>query len=316
MNTSSNSREQKQQMINLAIKEYLNTPENLRSLTKVGEKYGVKRQTLSKHLKQLGFEVINYQNRVRVNEKAFDNINTEEQYYWLGFMYADGNISSTGNRLEMMLSIKDLAHLEKFRTFLKLETEIRTEICNGKEFCRLSVRNKHLWETLNSYGCTPRKSLTLEFPNIKILNNNKINVVHFIRGYVDGDGCLCHYKNSKNQIRTEISIVGTEKFLKTIKYIFGNKYGYIHNKSCTNWENKAYSLSFMGMIARKVARYLYEKATVYLDRKYEKYLYFCRLEEESSLRKSSKIGEGWDANTEITSKMAKGLEVLQSVEIE
>lgn len=70
------------------------------------------------------------------------------------------------------------------------------------------------------------------------------------------------------------------------------------------------------MIARKVARYLYEKATVYLDRKYEKYLYFCRLEEESSLRKSSKIGEGWDANTEITSKMAKGLEVLQSVEIE
>ena len=64
MNTSSNSREQKQQMINLAIKEYLNTPENLRSLTKVGEKYGVKRQTLSKHLKQLGFEVINYQNRV------------------------------------------------------------------------------------------------------------------------------------------------------------------------------------------------------------------------------------------------------------
>ena len=138
MNTSSNSREQKQQMINLAIKEYLNTPENLRSLTKVGEKYGVKRQTLSKHLKQLGFEVINYQNRVRVNEKAFDNINTEEQYYWLGFMYADGNISSTGNRLEMVLSIKDLAHLEKFRAFLKLETEIRTEICNGKEFCRLS----------------------------------------------------------------------------------------------------------------------------------------------------------------------------------
>ena len=27
----------------LAIKEYLNTQENLRSLTKVGEKYGVKR---------------------------------------------------------------------------------------------------------------------------------------------------------------------------------------------------------------------------------------------------------------------------------
>ncbi len=43
MNTSNNSKEQKQQIVNLAIEEYLNTPENLRSLTKLGEKYGVKR---------------------------------------------------------------------------------------------------------------------------------------------------------------------------------------------------------------------------------------------------------------------------------
>jgi DNA-binding phage protein len=55
-----NERERKQQIINLAIEEYLNTPETERSLTKLGEKYGVKRQTLSKHLKNRGYEVINY----------------------------------------------------------------------------------------------------------------------------------------------------------------------------------------------------------------------------------------------------------------
>ena len=55
-----NERERKQQIINLAIEEYLNTPESERSLTKLGEKYGVKRQTLSKHLKNRGYEVINY----------------------------------------------------------------------------------------------------------------------------------------------------------------------------------------------------------------------------------------------------------------
>lgn len=47
-------------------------------------------------------------------------------------------------------------------------------------------------------------------------------------------------------------------------------------------------------------RRLYENATIYLERKYNKYLEFCRLEEESSLRKSSKIGEGCDANPEVT----------------
>lgn len=299
MNNSNNSKEQKQQIINLAIEEYLNTPENLRSLTKLGEKYGIKRQTISKYLKQRGFDVINYQNRIRLNENAFDNMQTEEQYYWLGFMYADGNISSTGNRIEIRLSIKDLSHLEKFRQFLNLETEIRTGICNGNGFCHLSVRNKHLWNTLNNLGCIPCKSLKLKFPDIKIFNGNKLNILHFIRGYVDGDGCLSYYKHG-NSIKTEVNLVGTKEFLESVKQLFGNQYGHIQNKSCTNWNNKSYALSFQGMRARKFARFLYEKATIYLQRKYDKYLYFCHLEEESSLRKSSKIGEGCDANPELT----------------
>lgn len=64
--------------------------------------------------------------------------------------------------------------------------------------------------------------------------------------------------------------------------------------------NRAYSLKYSGVAARRVARLLYEKASIYLDRKYNKYKLFCLLEEGSSRRKSSKIGEGWDANTEIT----------------
>lgn len=68
-----------------------------------------------------------------------------------------------------------------------------------------------------------------------------------------------------------------------------------------------------GAIARKFARYLYENAKIYLDRKYKKYNEFCRIEEESSRRKSSKIGEGCDANTEVSSVITKGTETLQSV---
>lgn len=301
----------KQNLINLAIKEYLETPEEERSLTKVGEKYGVKRQTISKHLKDMGIEVVNYQNRARLDETVFDSMDTEEQFYWLGFLYADGNISKTGNRLELTLALKDIDHLEKFRNFLKLTTEIKTVLRNGHYACRLYVRNKHLWETLNNLGCVPCKSLILEFPKKEIFKNNKMFILHFIRGYVDGDGCLSYYWNKQHtSINTQVSIVSTESFLNSIKKLFGNKHGYIHNKSSKDWENKAYQLTFNGAIARKFARYLYEKATIYMQRKYEKYLYFCRLEEESSLRKSSKIGEGWDANTEVNSGITKGSESL------
>ena len=179
-----NERERKQHIINIAIEEYLNTPEEERSLTKLGEKYGVKRQTLSKHLKDRGYEVINYQNRARCDETVFDKIDNEEAAYWLGFLYADGNISHTGNRLEVRLAIKDLSHLEKFRQFLKLSTEIRTGVCNGNGFCHLSIRNKHLWNQLNDKGCSPRKSLILKFPKLDIFIGDKKNLVrHFIRGY-------------------------------------------------------------------------------------------------------------------------------------
>lgn len=313
MKTSNNSKELKNQIINIAIQEYLDTPEELRSLTKLSEKYGIRRQTISEHLKKRGYEVINYQNRARLNENAFDSMDTEEQFYWLGFLYADGNISTTGNRIEVRLSIKDLDHLEKFRKFIQLTTPIRTGMYNGNGFCHLSVRNKHMWNVLNDLGCVPCKSLILTFPNLKIFKNNKLNILHFIRGYVDGDGCLCLYKNKKNQYCTNVGLVGTKKFLISVKKLFGNKHGTIRNKTSRNWENKAYSLNFGGAIARKFARYLYQNAHIYLERKYNIYLKFCLLEEQSSKRKSSKIGELCDENTEVTSKITKGLEEPQSI---
>lgn len=74
-------RESKQTIINIAIQEYLNIPESDRSLTQIGRKYGIKRQTLSKYLKLRGYEVINYQNIHRLNETIFDTIDTEEKAY-------------------------------------------------------------------------------------------------------------------------------------------------------------------------------------------------------------------------------------------
>jgi hypothetical protein len=138
------NREQKQTIINVAIEEYLNTPENTRSLTQIGKKYGVKRQTLSKYLKERGHDVINYQNRCRINENIFNVIDSEEKAYWLGFIFADGCISSEDYRLEVNLSTKDLNHMLKLKTFLNYEEDIKISVVNGFSVCRLAVRNKNL----------------------------------------------------------------------------------------------------------------------------------------------------------------------------
>lgn len=43
----------------LALTEYLNTAEIERSLTKLGDKYNIRRQTLSTYFKKQGYEIIN-----------------------------------------------------------------------------------------------------------------------------------------------------------------------------------------------------------------------------------------------------------------
>lgn len=115
------------------------------SLTKLGKEYNVDRRTLSSHFKQMGINVINRQNEVKFNEHVFDKIDTEEKAYWLGFIYADGYISSESSKyknvFELSLSIKDLEHVKKFNEFMEYNGD---NIHIDTYRCRWCIMNKHL----------------------------------------------------------------------------------------------------------------------------------------------------------------------------
>ena len=57
-----------------AIEEYITNLNNKPSITKIAEKYGIMRKTLSDNLKELGYEIINYQNMVKFDNTIFDSI--------------------------------------------------------------------------------------------------------------------------------------------------------------------------------------------------------------------------------------------------
>lgn len=309
-------RERRQGLIKQIIEDYKVTPIEQRSLTKLSKKFGIKRQTFAKYLKAAGIEVTNYQSSIKVNQYIFDVIDTEEKAYWLGFLYADGNISSAEDKIEINLAVKDIEHLEKFRQFLQASNKVRVRKNYGlgsDEICRFMVRNKRIWQSLYNKGCVPNKSLILKFPDKNIFANESL-IPHFIRGYCDGDGSLGLYPvKGTTKKRPSISFVGTLDFLNGVKNFFGLG-GSIRNKSYKGHQNKAYSLRYSDLIARKIARILYEGSTIYLDRKYKIFESFCRYEEGSPRRKSSKIGELCDGNTEVSSEIAKGSETPQSVE--
>ena len=84
----------------------------------MAKEYNTTIQTLSKKLKERGVEIINRQNTTKFNENVFDVIDSEEKAYWLGFIFADGYISSRDYGFEISLSIIDVEHLIKFNKFM------------------------------------------------------------------------------------------------------------------------------------------------------------------------------------------------------
>ena len=298
-------------LINTIVDEYVNTPDKEKSLTRLQEKYGVKRKVIASNLNRRGIKIINNKSP-RINEEIFDCIDTEEKAYWLGFIYADGCNQLDKHVFSINLSAKDIDHLEKLKDFLQIQNNVSKYMVYDKyEMCRLYVTNTHFTEQLNLLGCTPRKSLTLVFPDENIFKEKNL-IYDFIRGYFDGDGSIAMYIK-KGCKTSEVSVVGTQSFLQKVQSFLGID-GFIKNKSYAGHHNNAFELKYSNFKARQVARLLYENSSVYMVRKYKIFEEFCRFEEESLRAKSSKISRRWDANTEVTSEITKGSEAPQRVE--
>lgn len=117
-----------------------------------------------------------------------------------------------GKNLKLTLVFQTSNIYKEWNYFFYGKNRIRTT----SNLCRFSFRNKHIWERLNIIGCTPNKSLILQFPEDTIFGK-KILIYDFIRGYCDGDGCL--YFNEKTS-HTAVSIVGTFLFYKRSQVIW------------------------------------------------------------------------------------------------
>ena len=246
-----------------------------------------------------------------MNYNYFDKIDTEEKSYWLGFLFADGNVSrdsyirkngtiKNGNyKIEISLKSEDIEHLEKFSKAIDYNKPIKVSKASfRKERCRLFFNNKHMWTVLNSYGCVPNKSLKLTFPNINIFNNKWL-IYSFIRGYVDGDGCIgnCNKDNTRMQIR----ILGTEQFLTELQNQIP-----LESDNKLHKNTNIFELCFNDKRGAYVTSILYKGASIFLDRKYKKYRDFCRLYEGLYRELQDKFGEDCEVNTEQIIDITKG----------
>ena len=197
------------------------------------------------------------------NYDYFKEIDTEDKSYWLGFLYADGSIHKTKHTMDLVLSINDKEHLYKVNNYLESTYPIKIE---RNKYVKLTIHNKYFGELLIDKGCIPTKSLKLNFPTNKQVPSHLIR--HFIRGYFDGDGCICN-RIVNEYMKSCINILGTYDFLTGVATSLPNdevsvkqRHGYkIHNITIYN------KLEII-----KIFHYFYDDSTVYLERKYNKFL--------------------------------------------
>lgn len=212
------------------------------------------------------------------NENYFENIDTEEKAYWLGFISADGCVSKSSEynsyRLSINLSIVDKNHLEKFRKAIcanDIELQEYTSTKgfsnpNGSTTCRIVLNSLKLCTDLAKYYVHQRKSYDIEMPDI-----NRDLIPHYLRGLFDGDGSYsCLYDSKKNRYRYLFEIVGaSEKLLRQVQtYLLSvNITFHIYYRKGTNY------IRLMSGSKREILKLidlLYSDAHIYLDRKYEK----------------------------------------------
>ena len=209
------------------------------------------------------------------NESFFHCIDCEEKAYWLGFLFADGSVYKRGTSCIISIRVKDKEICDKFLKSINANFETYSCLCKDSyhpnlkhEVYSVDLFSKEMFNDLNNYGCVPNKSLILQFPN----NISKEFIPHFIRGYFDGDGCVTIGKrnNSTKYNNIHIEYCGTLEFLTELNNNLPFKGTVSKEKRLTT---NTYKLSKSGTKNAKIFfKYLYTNATVYLERKYNKFL--------------------------------------------
>lgn len=125
-------------------------------------------------------------------------------YYLLGAYITDGCIATDkhSNRKRALLYSKDRDWLELIRDLICPEKPVSTEKKN-LHANRLTIDSIPLGNWFISKGCVPAKSLILKWPEVP-----DQYLPDFIRGCIDGDGCLSfnRYIRKDRNHNTEVRI--------------------------------------------------------------------------------------------------------------
>jgi len=206
-----------------------------------------------------------FNQKYNVDFSWFDNKNTKEFAYFLGFFYADGSNNEHNGHLTISLKENDKEILEQFSSLFFGNRPVyvynaKCQTNNSVRIASLTVVNKSLSKIMLDCGAMQCKTFKIRFPYWL----DKSLYKHFIRGYFDGDGsCM------KCGREYRLSIASNWEFNHQLQNIIfketGLKFGIIRQGKI--------SILYKGgnNNTRKFLDWIYDNAPICLKRKHDRY---------------------------------------------
>lgn len=208
----------------------------------------------------------------RIVDEDFFKQWTANMAWVLGIIYTDGCLVRPHGSVKgrLTLSQKEPELIEKVLALLNSNAKLlftpKKRITGAVH--RVSISNAEVYQDLEKLGVTPRKSLSLTFPEVPAPL-----VRHFIRGCWDGDGSV-YWEREDARKPCASFVSGSKAFIEQIMnrlVSLGLPDRTIHKT--TRSRNISYYFRYTGSSCAMLYRLLYDgiDESVYLSRKHDRF---------------------------------------------
>ena len=212
------------------------------------------------------------------NHNYFEEIDSEDKAYFLGFIYADGNIFN--NSLKISIRDTDIDVLQKLKICTNSNHKIRNFINGGYsttdsscKMVELILTHQKLPLILKNHGVVGNKTHKIDCLPSTVPDEL---IRHFMRGYIDGDGSFGKYLHNDGYYKSSLSIIGTNDFLIDFSKKAKDLSGIVFlDKLTDRYPSRETNTRALKLSGNKnvldFLNWLYEDAAFYMERKYKKY---------------------------------------------
>lgn len=252
------------------------------TLDEIANILDVSRTTIGRYKKRYGL-VCNPEIALKKNSEShtkytydlnyFDQIDTMNKAYLLGFICADGFVTDS-NCIGIAVARKDEDIIKFFQQELKTNKPIFQK--EGEyPSTELRIQNVYLAKMIMKYGIVPNKSLVLNIEEVIAkahLSSKQISA--FLLGYFDGDGCISiAHRIDTGKEYFEMNVTGT---LETITYFknYFNGHGSITKRHSDEKNNYTLQMSNNYLTIYNALKKIYQykdELSFYFLRKYKKF---------------------------------------------